>query len=231
LDPECITAKYITGRKIHSWASVSDVFLSKKESYLGQYVEASVVVFNDQDKLVLWQDMYRNAAQMRSFIFEKAAGKIHDAIPEVKKIDLHAVTRRRYSGNVYTSFNTLLIIGIAVSFSIFLKPLKLTPILLFPVGFLLFLFFMMGTQMNYFLIDDGYLIVKNHYFLWKNRKISLADIEEVDIETPNKRSTGLRIMLRNFNSRLYGAGSLRNKHWDELLNDFKLIGIPARDDR
>jgi hypothetical protein len=38
-------------------------------------------------------------------------------------------------------------------------------------------------------------------------------------------------MFKNFNSELFGAGTLRNINWEELLKDFKLIGIPARDDR
>ena len=92
-------------------------------------------------------------------------------------------------------------------------------------------FFGMGTQMNYFLIDNGYLIIKNHYFAWLNRKVSLQDVVEVDIEQPNKRSTGLRIITRDFKSKLYGAGSLRDRNWEELLNDLKLIDIPVRDDR
>jgi hypothetical protein len=85
--------------------------------------------------------------------------------------------------------------------------------------------------MNYFLIDDGYVIIKNHYFPWQFIKFSLNDIESVDIETPYRRSTGLRILFRNFKSKIYGAGTLRDHNWKDLLNDLKLIGIPARDDR
>jgi hypothetical protein len=230
-DSEFITAKYLFGTKVYSWAAIKDVFLSRKETYLGQYLEATVIVFGSQEKLILLQDMYRNLASMRSLIFQKAREKVRDVVPDIKEKDLLAVTRRRYSGNAYTSFNTLLIAGIAVMFIILINPLKPGPILFFPVGFILLLVLGFGTQMHYFLIDDGCLIIKNHYFPWKNKKISLQDIEEVDIETPNKRSTGLRVMSKDFNSELFGAGTLRNINREELLKDFKLIGIPVRDDR
>lgn len=230
-DPEFITAKYLFGTKVYSWAAIKDVFLSRKEAYLGQYLEATVIVFVNQEKLILFHDIYRNLAAMRGLIFQKAREKIRDIVPEIKEKNLLSVTRKRYSGNAYTSFNTLLIAGIGVMFLVLIDPLKPGPRLFFPVGFILMLILGFGTQMHYFFIDDGYLIIKNHYFPWKNKKISLRDIAEVDIETPNKRSTGLRVMSKDFNSELFGAGTLRNINWEELLKDFKLIGIPARDDR
>ena len=60
--------------------------------------------------------------------------------------------------------------------------------------------------MNYFIIDNGCLFVKNHYFFWKNKRINFKDIEEVDIEMPDKRSAGLRVLSKSLDSRLYGAG-------------------------
>jgi hypothetical protein len=229
-DPEFITARYVTGTKTRNWSSVTDIFLSRKEGFLGQSLEATVVVFDNREKLILWQDLYRNLTQMRGFLAQKAAGKIRDAVPDIKEKNLAVITRRRYAGNAYTSFNTLLIVGMIVFFIIAMKHPKAESILFIPAGFVLLLFFGVGTQMNYFVIDNGFLIVRNHYFPWKNKRIDLRQIKEVDVETPNKRSTGLRVLSSDFSSRLYGAGTLRSNNWTELLNDLKLIGIPVRND-
>jgi hypothetical protein len=231
-DDDLITLRYPFKTKIYHWSSVRDIYLSRKDSFLWQSMEATSIIFDNDDKLNIWQDFYRNCEQMRDIIFQKAEEKIRDPRPKILAGNLQLIARRRYSGNVYTSFNTLLIVGIAVfmGFSVWGKS---GPgfLLLFPVGIVLLLFFGIGTQMNYFLIDEGCLFIRNHYFPWLNRRIDLHDIAEVDVETPNKRSTGLRIITKDFKSRIYGAGSLRSKNWNELLGDLNTIGIPARDDR
>lgn len=237
LDDGFITAKYPFNSRTYDWQSVKDVFFSKKEYYsvlyiMGQSLEATTISFDNGEKLVLWQDIYSNLDQLRTFISSKSIGKIRDPSPNISSRSLVSINRRRYAGNVYTSLNTIIISGMTVFMAFVMKSkLRFDSTLFIPIGLILFLFFLFGTQMNYFLIDNGVLFIKNHYFPWVNKLIDLKDIEEVDIETPKKRSTGLRIITKNFNSKIYGGGSLRDSNWKELLSDFKTIGIPARDDR
>ncbi len=232
-DDEFITARYLFSEKIYDWSSISGHgYLSRKENYMLQAMEATSIIFDNGDKLSIWQDVYSNCEEMRSYISNKSSTKIRDPRPNIVSSNLQSITRRRYSGNVYTSFNTLLVIGMAIFMWISIKgKAKSEILLLIPIGFIILLFFGVGTQMNYFLIDERCLFIKNHYFPWINKQVRLEDIVEVDIETPNKRSTGLRIITKDFKSKIYGAGSLRSRNWDELLGDLKLIGIPARDDR
>ncbi len=236
LDSNFISVNYPFGSETYDWTSVQDVFLSNKEIFsvlfMGQSLEATTIVFTNGDKLVLWENMYRNLGEMRDFISQNSVGKIRDPVPDISPKNLHSVTRRRYSGNVYTSLNTLTILGAALFFAFQLRNnLKLDSILLIPVSLIFALFILLGTQMNYFIIDEGYLIIKNHYFPWVNKKINLSDIEGLDIETPYRRSSGLRVISKNFRSKLYGAGTLRTENWEALKKDIKFIGIPVRDDR
>ncbi len=231
-DDEFLTVKYLFNEKIYNWSSITDIYLSRKESYMLQSMEATSIIFDNGEKLNIWQDLYGNCEEMRSYISQRSSEKIRDPRPNIISNYLQTITRRRYSGNVFTSFNTLLIIGMAIFMASTNKG-KSKPggsLIMFVCLILLF-FFLLGIQMNYFLIDEGYLIIKNQFFPWVNKRIRLEDIVEVDIETPNKRSTGLRIITKDFNSKIYGAGSLRSNNWDDLLGDLKLIGIPARDDR
>jgi hypothetical protein len=82
--------------------------------------------------------------------------------------------------------------------------------------------------MNFFEIKYGKLIIKNHYFPWKKKEFDLKDIEEVSTETPYRRSTGLRIITYQFESKFYGAGSLRSHTWNDLLKDLESIGIKTK---
>ena len=237
LDEEFITVKYPFGTKTYDWLSVKDVFFSRKEYYsilliLGQTLEATFICFENGEKLILWQDMYSNLSQLRSFISAKTLGKIRDPSPNISSKSLALINRRRYAGNVYTSFNTIFLFAITIIMSclIIYKP-ENGPTVFFPLGMILFLYLLFGSQMSYFIIDNGYLFIKNHYFPWFYKQIKLIDIAEVDIETPYRRSTSLRIVTRDFNSTIYGGGSLRNRNWNELISDFKSIGVPVRDDR
>lgn len=243
LDDEFITVKYPFKTKTYDWLSVKDVFFSKKESYiillnLGQLFEATSISFENEEKLVLWQHMYSNLNQLRSFISKKTLGKIRDPLPGTRSNTLVSISKRRYDGNVYTTFNTIVIFGIIffMGYTVISKP-HFFPSIFLPVGVILFFYLLFGSQMNYFLIDNGYLIIRNHYFPWFVRQINLSDISEVNIELPNGGSispggtTSLRIMTGDFNSDIYGGGSLRDRNWNELLSDLKSISIPARDDR
>ena len=231
-DDAFITARYLFISKTYNWSSIQDIYLSNKQSYLLQRLEATTILFDDGRKLNIWHDMYSNCEPMRALIFQKVAEKIRDPRPNIVRSNLQVINRKRYSGNVYTSFNTLLIIGMFIFMAVSIKgKTESYQSLFFPAGFCLILFLGFGTQMNYFLIDEGCLVIRNQYFPWKNISIKLEDIVEVDIETPNKRSTGLRVITNDFHSKLYGAGSLRDHNWKELLSDLQLIGIPARDDR
>lgn len=58
--------------------------------------------------------------------------------------------------------------------------------------------------------------------------IPLADIIEVDIETPEKRSTSLRVYTKDYRSGLYSAGSLQSSHWKSLQDDLAYLGIAIR---
>ncbi len=232
LDENFITIRKLGSTKTLDWSDVQEVFLSKKEYYMGQSMEATVIIFNNGDKLILWDHMYSNGAEMRNFINSKAGPKEMDPPPTITEKSIYSVNRRIYAGNAFTSLNTLLITGMAIYFFFVIKGSPNNGSRIFiPVGLIALFYFLLGTQMNYFLIDDGYVIIKNHYFPWQSIKFSLNDIESVDIETPYRRSTGLRILFKNFKSKIYGAGTLRDHNWKDLLNDLKLIGIPARDDR
>ena len=79
--------------------------------------------------------------------------------------------------------------------------------------------------MYFFEIKEQKLLVRNHYFPWIKIAYDLDNIEEVSKESPYRRSDGLRIITYEFNSKFYGAGSLRIHSWKELFEDLSSLGI------
>lgn len=93
----------------------------------------------------------------------------------------------------------------------------LIPLSIFYLGF--------GYRLDYFLISNEHIVVKNHFLPWINKSYDIDDIVEINFENPSKRSKSLRITTKNFKSKLYSAGSLREKKWIELKEKLKGLHI------
>lgn len=235
-DENSITVKHIFKSSVYSWNQVSNVFLSTKEYYsvfiiLGQTFESMKLVFSDGKSLIIWEDMYRNMDEMRELVTEKLNDTIHFMKKSSDRPVVNLFSEKKYSGNALTSFNTLLIIGMIIFFCVKLEIKEGREwFMLIPFFFILLLYIFSGMQMNFFEIKYDKFIVRNQYFPWKKREYNLNDIEEVSTESPYRRSTGLRIITYQFESKFYGAGSLRSHTWEELLKDMALMGIKTKND-
>jgi hypothetical protein len=145
-------------------------------------------------------------------------------LPDSKNIFIE----RKYAGNPFIHYYTFLLAGMIILFHYTLKVKDgKEELLLLPFGFILLFFIGFGNQMNYFEISGKKLVIRNHYFPWKRKEYHLSEIEEVAKESHYHRSDALRIITYDYQSKLYTAGSLHNKQWDDLFRDLKSIGIKA----
>jgi hypothetical protein len=187
--------------------------------------EAMVIHFSDGSKAVLFNDMYRNLPELKTFLKTKIA------VTEKRKTKapLLMLGKEVYAGNPYTSLNTItiLVFALILLFVVFKPPFKQS-VFIGTFCTTAFFFLLNGWQMNYFIIDNDKLIIKNHYFPWIRKSYYLTDITEIATEMPHRRSISLRVITVNQESKLYGAGSLRTRHWDKLQEDLEKIGIPFR---
>lgn len=236
LDENFLTIKRLFSTSVYSWEQVTNVSLSKKEIYtmlyiFGQPLNAMKLTFDDRKAFVIWGDMYSNMKEIRAFVTEKLNDKLHFIANDNNRHLNNIIVDKRYAGNVWTTFNTFMILGMILFFAIKLhvRPGK-EILLLIPLAAVLFFYIIFGTQMNFFEIKEDKLIIRNHYFPWKKRVYNLKDIEEVSKETPYRRSTGLRILTYKFDSKLFCAGSLRDHTWKELLDDLSSLGIKTSTD-
>ena len=84
--------------------------------------------------------------------------------------------------------------------------------------------------MHYFKVSDKYFVVKNHNFFWKTKAYLLSDIDEVVFETQGKMPNCLRVITKNFKSKMYPAGTLRNKTWLQLKDKLEQYHIKVRNE-
>ena len=84
--------------------------------------------------------------------------------------------------------------------------------------------------MNYFLISNDYLIVKNHNHIWKEKIYHLSNIKEVVFESNGQQPNCMRIITKDFKNKLYPAGTLRGKTWLKMKKKLELKGVIVRNE-
>jgi hypothetical protein len=184
------------------------------------------LTFDDNSTLKAWTEKYSNITELRGYVSHKLNGKFH-LLPERKPTTTNNVfIEKKYSGNSFTSFNTLLIVGMAIFFLIIINvEMKRKVPIIFPILIMSLLYIGFGIQMYFFEIKEQKLLIRNHYFPWIKTEYDLNNIEEVSKESPYRRSDGLRIITYEFKSKFFGAGSLRTGNWKELFEDLTALGI------
>ncbi len=170
---------------------------------------------------------YSNMTQLRKAVTIFFHDKIISHLHEQRKSRSHS-NKTKFAGNPLFNFNTLLFSGITVALlistheTILLHPDRIL-FLLIPITCFFVIF---GYQMYYFKIENNSFYVKNHFFPWINKEYNLDEIIIAAKESSGRKlSDALRIITKDLQSKSFMAGSLREKHWEELKKNFADIGI------
>lgn len=137
-----------------------------------------------------------------------------------------------FKGSAFFSFRGITTWGLIVFF--FILPLTNPPtsnnslIALIIIGSLWLM--LNSIFMHYFGLSDKYLVIRNHFNPLKNKVYKLEDIKEVVYETSGKWPNCLRVITKKYHSKLYGAGTLRDKTWLEMKELFELNQIKVRNE-
>lgn len=142
----------------------------------------------------------------------------------------------KYSDNHFLSFNGLFIyIWITLSFYLLItmrisSHSSLLAVTLILIGMFVLFYGFLGFQLHNYYLDNNFLVVKNHVWPWVNHTYRIDNIKQVIIERPYKRSTSLRVITNDYNSRLYPGGSLRSKTWKDLAQGLENLKVNLKNE-
>jgi len=85
-------------------------------------------------------------------------------------------------------------------------------------------------DLYYFRMNKTTLVIKHHIWFWINKKFKLDNMCQVYLETPYKRSNAIRIINKDFKMFLFGATSLKNKHWEVIRENLRNKNIEVEDE-
>lgn len=222
----------------YSLADITKIeFTGKRDfPYLFRYeMEAATLYFHDGQQKVIFDEMYENAWELKSCLQKIKNGKSSQAIQEYSTVDrteLESEMYTTYKGNQFTSLRGISLWSLTGIFLFALFKIERinSGIIVFMVLFLLFWYTVHAWLMHYFEVSDGFLVVRNHILPWKRKGYRLADIKEVVFETRQKMPVCLRIITKDFKSKLYPAGTLRTKTWHALKDKLRSERIKVRNE-
>ncbi|MES2850182.1 MAG: hypothetical protein V4685_14080, partial [Bacteroidota bacterium] len=221
------------------WKDLENVELTGKRPFkyfINFPMEAATLNFKNGQIKYIFDDMYANSWQIKSFLKTVVIDKKEYAEKvnyDIKHSDLSDDFFEIYKGNQFTSLRGILLWAL-VGFLcyVFLNSKKIPTFgaTIFLLLFCSFWFFLNSWLMNYFKVSQNFFIVKNHNFFWKEKGYKLSDIKEIVFETQGKMPNCLRIITKDFRNKLYPAGTLRDKTWLELKDKLESYNIRVRNE-
>lgn len=245
IDDHGITVSNIFKSTNYQWIDIKRIKLTGKELekflWIGMPFEALKIEMNNGDKKIFFSKYYRNfplilqSLQLIKKQLSKSQNPQLDGF-KYKRLSYPNIrnfgTMTKYDNNHLLSFNGIAIYG----FTVFMGYLVLTadrplyPGGLFFLGLTSIFWLGLGYQLHYFLLDNEYLVIKNHIWFLRTHKYQLTDINEIVFETPHKISTSMRINTKDFHTTLYPAGSLKNSTWNHLMEELKKQKVKVRNE-
>ncbi len=226
-------------KEIYNVADIRNIVLTGKKplKYIFVYpTEGASIEFNDGTKKYIYDDMYSNSWQLKSFLEQVVINKkdfVELNNTRIDSAELGYAQVAYYKGNQFLSFRGLLLWG-SLGYLVALLFIKQT---LLPTGTLIILgifglawIAFNSWFMNYFGVSRDHFVIKNHNLIWQKRLYRIDNIKEVVFETRGKMPNCLRIITKDFQNSLFPACTLRNETWFELKKVLEERGIIVRNE-
>ncbi len=232
-----INKKGITFKnQFYSWYDLSSVKLTGKGGMIFTSGECATLTFNNSVEIQIIDDFYSNISEMKCFIQQiviEKKNKIEFTKQDIIASDIDKNILVSYKGNPLFSFlGIYLWVLILLLFFILIYTIKHLNINGFVVSIILILllFYIFYRLMHYFEVSTYIFCVRKHYFYWKKDYYNISDIRDIVIERQGKFSNRLRLITKDFETKLYPAVGLSDKTWLKMKKDLESKNITVRNE-
>ncbi|MEA5401307.1 hypothetical protein VB776_00180 [Arcicella sp. DC2W] len=220
---------------------ITDITFSTKIPFSSTYtyrneMEGMIIEFKNGTEKVLYDDLYENLWEIKSFLYqvvEQQQAYQSFEVNQYEFIDLTSTETKVFDGNQFTSFRGIILWFFVAYFvySIYsMTSNSYSPTIIYSVLFLIAGILFFSWMMNYIIITNDYLVIKNHnIWFWQNI-YALKDIEEIVFETARKSPNAIRIITKDFKSNSYKASTLSDTTWLQLKEQLNIKGIEVRNE-
>jgi len=243
---EIIFKSVLSTRSI-SWKDVETIILTgKRPLFWRNNEEATSLLLKTGEKVFISVRYYKNAPQIRRLL-----NNINAAISMQKPVTIdpliflplsktkHIIPQEevffKYAGTPYLNVNAIIFYGASLglvvgTWSTILRYPERLPLLVIPI---MVFYLAPGVLLNYFLVSDKYIVVKNAFWFWRKHIYAMDEIVEVVFEYYDRGrfgSNALRIITADFRSKIYSCAGLWAKDWKKLKAHLESRNVRVRNE-
>ncbi len=224
-------------KKIYSFNDIDEVYLTGKMpfKYIVNFpMEGIYIKLKSNEKIFLFDDMYSNLWKIKDYIntvFIK--NEPYKLLQTPEKIYNKHELFYYYSGFQIFCFRGILFwfLLIPLLFSIVFKIENLNSKgSIFLISFIIFWYYFNSCLMHHFGLSKKFLIIKNTNLPWKRKLYTFDEIKEIVFECEGKMPICLRVITKNFQTKLYPGATLSETTWIQLKKDLRSKKIIVRDE-
>lgn len=231
--------KILIGDKTYFWKKIQNVKMTGKKSFglFSYQMEVTALVFENNITEYIFDDMYSNYWEIKSFIKQivvdkKEVFEINDI--KIMENEVEKENFEEFKGSPFFSFRGIMMWSI-ILFSLFLifspiRKISYSNALKFFIPLGLFWFAFNAYCMHYFELSKNYFVVRNHYFWWVKDIYKNSEIEIIVYESQAKQPNNLRVITKTFKRKIYPAGTLNDQKWLEMKTELEKKSIKVRNE-
>jgi hypothetical protein len=231
-----IMLKSLFKNETYLWNEIKNIELSGKKqfgTFFNTPIEAVTFELENRKEKYFWIEQYSNSPHIR-IILDRAKRILKNDSLNFKNLDFKietevivqeiSITEQKevFNNNYLFSANGILFYGFIIFtlFMIFQNPKTIIQnydklFLISLVSLVLCAIF--SSTMNFFIVTEKHLIVKNSIWYWKNDVYKIENIKEIIIEMPFRSPITLKIITNNYENKIYKASSLNTSTWQKLI--------------
>ncbi len=222
-------------RETYALDEIEHVELTGTGDFANLSFEAATLKFRDGRTRCVFDDMYENSGELKSFLKQVVVEKQSYTNSEpclVGSREPKNETFENYRGNPIFSYEGVYLwMPIGFMLVAWINGSKGVPtdnrIILLVL--MLSWFPILAWIMNFFKVSSNYFIVRNKYFFWQTKVFKLSDIQEIVYVPGIRLPDAVRVITKDFKNRRFWAGSLTDKTWLRLKDHLESYGITVRD--
>ena len=218
---------------------ITDITFSTKIPFSKTYrndLEGMIIQFENGTEKVLYDDLYENLWEIKSFLYqvvEQQQAYQGFEVNQYESIDLTSTETKVFDGNQFTSSRGIILWFFVAYFVYSIYSMTnnyYSPTIIYILLFLIAGILFFSWMMNYIIIANDYLVIKNHnIWFWQNI-YALKDIKEIVFETAGKSPNAIRVITKDFKSTSYKASTLSDTTWLQLKEQLNIKGIEVRNE-
>ncbi|MBD3628448.1 hypothetical protein [Cyclobacterium sp.] len=195
--------------------------------------EGACLSFKDGTKKYIFDMMYANGPELKVLLERKIHNTSAPKAAGIRDFNtLRSEGKKLFKGNPFFNFRASvlwLIIGTFL-WHLLIDPPNHNDVFIFLalVGIVWFLILAFGT--HYFGLTNEYFFVHYHYLFWKKHVYALSGIEEVVFESPGKGPYRLRLITRDYQTKIYAASTLKTRTWLKLKKALEQMEVQVRNE-